>query len=301
MPSRIFQQLLTYFRRHPYVQAVGFMLISTAAFSAMNVGVSVLTKDLDPTLIVMLRNGVALVLLLPFALRRRAALVRTTRLKSHFSRATVGSIGMIVWTYCLSIMPVSHATALSYTAPLFTTLFAVIFMGEKASRSRWLGLLAGFGGALVIIRPSTVDFEWSSLLVMLATTAWAVVGMLVKSLSRTEPALRIVFYMSLFMLLWSLPLGLYHWKSPEPIHWLMLLVIAVCSITMHFTMARAYFLAPVVNLMPFDFMRLIYTALFAYLLFGETSDAMTWLGAGIIIGSTVFIARRDMKAAPVLS
>lgn len=276
------------------------MLISTAAFSAMNVGVSAITDTLHPTLVVTLRNGVTLALLLPWALRNRMALIRTRRIRSHFSRATVGSVGMITWTYCLSVMPVSQATALSYTAPLFTTLFAVLFLGEKASRTRWLAMLAGFGGALVIIRPSSADFDWNSLLVMLATTGWAVAGMLVKSLSRTEPALRIVFYMNLFMFLWALPMGLYHWQAPTLADWGVLFIIALCSIAMHFTMARAYFLTPVVTLMPFDFMRLIYTTLFAYLLFGETSDFMTWVGAAIIIGSAVFIARRDAKASPAV-
>lgn len=299
-PSTVFASLRAYLTARSYLQAVLFMLVSTAAFSAMNVGVSAISDTLHPTLVVTLRNGVTLAVLLPFALRQRAALVRTQRLRSHFTRATVGSIGMITWTYCLSVMPVSQATALSYTAPLFTTLFAVLFLHEKASRTRWFGLLAGFGGALVIIRPSSADVEWNALLVMLATTGWAVAGMLVKSLSRTEPALRIVFYMNLFMFLWALPMGLYHWQWPTTGDWGVLGIIALCSILMHFTMARAYFLTPVVTLMPFDFMRLIYTSLLAYLLWGETSDAMTWLGAAIIIGSAVFIARRDAKASPAV-
>ncbi|PZP86285.1 MAG: hypothetical protein DI582_03410 [Azospirillum brasilense] len=134
---------------------------------------------------------------------------------------------------------------------------------------------------------------------MLATTGWAVAGMLVKSLSRTEPALRIVFYMNFFMLLWALPLGIYHWQWPSLHSWAVLLLIAVCSIIMHFSMAKAYFLVPVVKLMPYDFMRLIYTAIFSYFLFGEASSWHTWLGAAIIVGSAVFIARRDAKVAPI--
>lgn len=299
MHSTAFTRLSARFSQHPYLLAVCFMLISTAGFSAMNVGVSAISGELHPTLIVTLRNALTLALLLPVVLRNRAALIRTKRLGSHFSRASVGAIGMITWTYCLAIMPVNQATALSYTAPLFTTLFAVLILKEKANASRWLGLLAGFCGALIIIRPSTGSFEWSSLLVMLATTGWAVAGMLVKSLSRTEPALRIVFYMNFFMLLWALPLGIYHWQWPSLHSWAVLLLIAVCSIIMHFSMAKAYFLVPVVKLMPYDFMRLIYTAILSYLLFDEASSWHTWLGAAIIVGSAVFIARRDAKVAPM--
>lgn len=267
----------------------------------MNVGVSYISDQLHPTLIVTLRNGLTLLLLLPIVLRKNAALLRTKRLRAHFSRATIGAIGMITWTYCLAIMPVNQATALSYTAPLFTTLFAVIFLKEQADWTRWGGLILGFVGAMIIIQPGHTAFEWSSLLVMLATTGWAVAGMLVKSLSRTEPALRIVFYMNLFMFLWALPLGFYHWSMPSVEYWGVLVLIACCSIVMHFSMARAYFLVPVVKLMPFDFMRLIYTALFTYLLFGQTSGLHVWIGAAIIVASAAYLARRDAKAAPLVS
>lgn len=279
--------------------AVGFMLISTLGFSAMNVGVRYISTELNATLIVTLRNFLTLMLLLPFVLRNKARLLKTQRISGHFWRGSLGSIGMITWTYCLSIMPVGHATALSYTAPLFTTLFAVLILHEKASLHRWLALFTGFAGALVIIRPDAASFDASSLLVMLATSMWGIAAMMVKSLSRTEPALRIVFYMNFFMLLWALPMGLYHWQWPTGQSWAVLLLIAACSIVMHFSMARAYALAPVTALMPFDFMRLIYTAFLAWLVFGETIDPMTWLGALIVVASAISIARRDAKAAPM--
>jgi S-adenosylmethionine uptake transporter len=86
------------------------------------------------------------------------------------------------------------------------------------------------------------------------------------------------------------------WQMPTADQWLLLLAIALCSIAMHFTMVKAYSLAPVVTLMPFDFMRLVYTALLAYVFFGETSDAMTWIGSAIIVGSVAVMAKRDTKA-----
>ncbi|MES2984465.1 MAG: DMT family transporter [Pseudomonadota bacterium] len=298
MVSNHFAALREKFRHHPQLAAIGFMLISTTGFSAMSVGVRLAADELDPTLIVTLRNFLTLMLLMPFALRHNAALIRTTRLKAHAWRGCLGSIGMIAWTYCLTIMPLAHATALSFTAPLFSTLFAIMFLKEHADKARWLAIIAGFFGTLVILRPSLAGFQWNELLVMFATSAWAITGMFVKSLSRTEPALRMVFYMNLFMFLMALPFGLMHWQAPTAHAWLVLLVIAICSIIMHFSMARAYALAPVVTLMPFDFTRLISSSLFAYFLFGETSDALTWLGAAIIVASAVAVARRDVKAPP---
>jgi drug/metabolite transporter (DMT)-like permease len=276
------------------------MLVSSAGFSAMNAGVRYLSADLDAALIVALRNGVTLALLLPVALRHRGALLRTKRIGDHLKRGSIGAIGMIIWTYCLTIMPLNTATALSFTAPLFATLFAVIFLKEKAPRTLWASLFIGFAGALVILHPTPHDFHWSALLVMVATTGWAVVGLLVKSLTRTEPPLRIVFYMNFFMFLWALPVGIYAWQMPTLQQWGILLAVALCSIVMHFSLAKAYSLAPVASLMPLDFTRLVYTALLAWFLFGETSSLTTWLGGAIILASAMLSTRahrRDVKAA----
>jgi drug/metabolite transporter (DMT)-like permease len=296
MSSSFFRQIAHWLHRHPHHRAIGYMMISTAGFSAMSVGVRLGALELNATLIVTLRNLITLLMLLPWALRDRAALIRTTRIRAHAWRGILGSVGMITWTYCLTIMPLAHATALSFTAPLFATLFAILFLKEKATRARIIALIIGFLGTLIILRPNPEQFEWNSLIVMFATSAWAITGLFVKSLSRTEPPMRMVFYMNFFMFLVALPFGLIHWQWPSAYGWAILFFIACCSITMHFSMAKAYALAPLVTLLPLDFMRLVYTSIFAYVIFGETSDFITWAGAAIIIASTAIIARRDAKA-----
>jgi drug/metabolite transporter (DMT)-like permease len=124
--------------------------------------------------------------------------------------------------------------------------------------------------------------------------------MLVKSLTRTEPALRIIFYMALFMFIWAVPPAALHWTMPSPTGWLLLTGVAICSTAAHWALVKAYSLANVVQVMPFDFCRLIWTALFAWFFFGEQSALTTWVGAAIIVASVVFIARRDAKVAPIL-
>lgn len=293
MFSNLFALLARRTLTHPPQVAVAYMLLSTTAFSAMSIGVRLIAPELHATVIVTLRNLLTLLLLLPWVLPQRGALMRTTRLGAHAWRGCLGAVGMITWTYCLTIMPLAHATALSFTAPLFSTLFAIVFLKESGGLTRWLALLAGFGGVLIILRPSMSGFDWHALIVMFATSAWAVTGLFVKSLSRTEPPLRMVFYMNLFMLFLAAPFGLMHWSMPSLHGWLVLGLIACASIIMHFAMAKAYSLAPVVTLMPLDFTRLVTTSLFAYLMFGEVSDWLTWLGAAVIVASAAFMARRD--------
>jgi drug/metabolite transporter (DMT)-like permease len=286
-------------RARPQLAAIGYILISTTAFSLMSAGVRLISAELHASVIVTLRNLLTLALLLPWALYHGRTALRSTRIGTHAWRGIIGGVGMLTWTYALTIMPLAHATALSFTAPLFVTLFAILFLKEAGGLARWAALMVGFGGTLVILRPSVDGFDWNALIVIFATASWAVTSIFVKSLSRTEPPLRMVFYMNLFMLIVSLPFGIAQWQMPSPHAWAILAGMGFFSLIMHFSMARAYSLAPITTLMPFDFTRLITTAILAYLLFGETSDAWTWLGASLIIGSAVFSARRDAKAPPI--
>ncbi len=279
----------------PKRQAIGYMLISTAGFAAMNVCVRLASESLSAPMIVTLRNLMTLLLLLPFVAPRRFAVIRTQRLRDHILRSVIGAAGMLTWTYCLTLMPLVHATALSFTAPLLATLFAILVFKEQAHTRHFIALAIGFMGVLIILRPSIEGFDWNSMLVLLATAAWATTSLFIKSLSNTEPPLRMVFYMNLFMFLIALPLGLHHWQLPDIQGWLALFGVSCGSILMHFTMVRAYARASVVTLMPLDFMRLIYTSLFAYFVFGETSDLTSWVGAAIIIASATFIPPRGIK------
>jgi drug/metabolite transporter (DMT)-like permease len=278
-------------------RAILLMLASTACFSLMNILIRYASLDLHSTVIVFFRNVFCVVLLLPIMLSVHGGGIRTDRPRGHFWRATVGIIGMQAWFYSLTILPLNQATALSYTSPLFSTLFAVLYLHEKASRTRWLALFVGFLGAMLILRPDPDNFDARALIVVFAATIWAVAGMLVKTLTLTEPPLRIVFLMSIIMSLWSLPPALYFW-SPVALSDLVLLVgVAAVSIGAQWSLTKAYSLADVSSLMPFDFSRLVFTAILAYLAFGETSDYTTWIGAAIIVLSAAQAARLESRRA----
>jgi drug/metabolite transporter (DMT)-like permease len=286
-----------FFPNRPYLRGVLFMIASTASFSLMNILIRTGAEEVHVTVQVFLRNFLTVLVLVPLALRHDFALLRTRRLKSHFWRATIGVVGMQAWFYCVSILPLNQATALSFTAPIFTTLVAVLLLKEKADIYRWVGIFASFMGVLIILHPGTSDFTWQSLLVLFATSMWAMASVLVKALTRTESPLRIVFFMSLFMALWSLPPALHHWQWPDLYHWIILLGMATAAFFAQWLLAMAYKETDVVKLMPFDFGRLLFTAIFAYFAFGEVSNLYTWLGAAVILVSTFLAVRRDTKSS----
>lgn len=303
MKTNVWQRLNTWEKAHPRSAALSFMMASTLGFSLMNICVRLASETLDAALVVTLRNLLTLLILIPLVAPNRFAIIRTERLFEHFRRSFVGVIGMITWTYCLTLMPLVHSTALSFTAPLLATVFAIVFLKERATKRHGIGLVLGMVGVLIILRPAAGGFDWTSLLVIVATTSWAITSLLIKALTRTEPPMRMVFYMNLFMFFLALPLGARHWIMPTPHEWAIILGIALCSIFMHFTMVRAYALAPVSELMPLDFMRLVYTSLFAWLIFSEPSDIYTWIGGAVIIVGVVYASRKnpavDERVEPV--
>ncbi len=279
------------------IVAMGLMLASMALFAAMTSVVRLLSFTMHPAEMVFLRNVMSLVIIVVWAaaLQRRSPRFPTRRLKSHFWRAAVGVVSMELWFYSLSIMPITLATALSFTTPIFSTIFAILFLREKAGLHRWGAIVLGFTGMLVIMRPDIGGISPAASFVLMSSAMMAVAGVLVKTLTRTEPPETIVFYMALFMIPWSVPPAIVYWHDVTPYQLWLVFLIALLSTLAHLALTRAFMRADMVVLMPFDFTRLIFAGILAYIMFGETITVSTLMGALLIVISTVYIARREAK------
>lgn len=271
------------------------MLLSMACFALMNIFIRDLATALDSFQMVFIRNAISLCIVIVIAtwLQRGLPHFPTSRLSGHMWRAGMGLVAMQLWFYSLTIMPVTIATALSFTTPIFATMFAILFLKERAGWRRWTALFISFCGVLLIINPDMQHVNIGVAVVLAASAAMAVAGIFVKILSRTEPPETIVFYMSLFMTPLSLPLALLDWRPLTFTQFGSLAMIGLLSTSAQLMMARAYKRAEMVVLMPLDFTRLIFTSLFAYAWFGEILQGQAWVGAGIIVASTVYIAHRE--------
>jgi drug/metabolite transporter (DMT)-like permease len=285
--------MITQLTQNATAKAIFMMIMSMAWFSAMNVVIRMVSEDMHTTQIVFWRNLFSIFILLPLVLAGGRDNWKTQRPVRHFWRSLIGVTGMQLWFYCIATLPLNEATALSFTAPIFTAVFAVVFLGERAGWHRWSAIFIGFAGAVIIIRPDTHNLNADLLIVPLATTFWAMAALLVKSLTRTEPPDRIVMYMSIFMTLLAFPPALYWWDWPDAHQFGLIALIAITSTGAHLSLVRAYAGADIVTLMPFEFGRLLFTALFAWMVFGETADWSTWAGGAIIVASAAYIAYRE--------
>lgn len=282
-------------RRPPsHLFGILYFITAMAFFSGMNVMIRHMAGDLDPLQMVFIRNAFSFLMLLPFALRHGLSEVKTTRPGRHILRSVVGLTAMESWFYSLAHMPVNTATAISFSAPLFSTVFAVFLLGERIGWMRITALLIGFAGVVIILDPSaTATLDLHVLVVLFATAMMALSGIIVKTLTVTEPSWRIVLYMTFIMSLLSLPPALTVWTMPSLSMIGQLAVIAFLSTTAQMALTQALKEEYIVVLVPFEFLRLVFTALLAWIALSEILTLETVLGSLIIVGSSAFITWRE--------
>lgn len=269
------------------------MVASCACFAAMSALIHYLSTRISSIEIVFFRNLFGLAVLLPFVLRRGLGPLSTKRFPLYLARGTIGLAAMFAWFSALGMMPIAEAVALNFTVPLFAIVCAVLLLREKVGLHRWSATAVGFGGVLVILRPGLIDFSAGAGLAIGAAVGFAVSMTLIKMLSRTESPGTIVFYQGLVMTPLALVPALFFWQTPSLSQLGMLAGLGTIATLAHLALARAFSLAEASAIVLLDFTRLPFVAAFGYFLFDEPADAWTWVGATIIMASTVYIARRE--------
>ena len=277
----------------------GALLMTAAAlcFSVMNIAIRLAAVELDPLQVAFFRNLFALMLMLPWLLKVGAAGLKTSRLKIHLWRSVLGLTAMLCWFYAIALLPLAEAVSLNFTVPLFATIGAALILREQVRARRWTATLVGFAGVLIILRPGFTELTPAMALPMIAALFMAVTSLMVKSLSRTESPAAIVLYVNLLLTPLSLVPALFVWRWPGLAEWPSLIAVGVLAALAHSLLTRAYTKADASAVMPFDYARLPFIALIAYVAFGEVPDIWVWLGGGIIAGSAIYIARREAQVA----
>ena len=281
------------------VQGALYMTAAAFCFSVMNVIIREASAELSPLQIAFFRNFFALLFMLPWLARAGLGSLRTERLGLHVWRALLGLAAMILWFTAVSILPMAEAVALNFTVPLFATVGAVIFLGEIVRARRWSATAFGFLGVLIILRPGFTELTPAMALPIVAALFMACAIMLVKTLSRSEEPFTMVLYMNLILTPLSLIPALFVWRWPSGTVLLLVIALGVLAAIAHIFLTRSFAKADASAVMPFDYARLPFVALIAYRIYDEAPDLWTWVGAGVIAASAIYIARREAQVAKV--
>lgn len=282
----------------PRFRGIFFMLIATLLFTGMQVTVRHVAEELHPFEVAFFRNFFGLLVVSPLLFRYGLGVLRTPRLKLHALRGALQTTGMMFFFTALTLAPLAQNIALSFMAPLFTTVMAILFLRERAGWRRWAALIAGFVGAWIVIRPGLAVVNTGALFVIASSVIWAGSMIIIKILSRTESSLTITLYMGLFMAPLSLIPALFVWEWPTLEALGFLLLVGGFGGVGHLALAQAFKEADTTAVLPFDFLRLIWASALGFLVFAEIPDVWTWLGGAVIFTSTTYIAFRETRIKP---
>jgi len=279
----------------PAIVGILLMLMSTALLASMHSVVRYLSADLHPFVIVFFRNFFGMLALVPLLMKSGFGQLRTQHPKLHLIRMGIGLLAMLSWFYALSRVPITNATALSFSSTIFATLAAWLILGEKMRIRRWMAILCGLLGVVVVLRPGLDGFNVYALLVIASTIAWGLSITVVKKLSETESTTCIITWMSVGLTLLSLVPALLFWQLPDFKQLLWLMLVGVLASGGHYFMTNALRITDTAIVMSVDFSRLVWTTIIGYIFFQDLLDRWTLLGASIIFASAWYIIFRESK------
>ena len=281
----------------PLVQAVLWFCGTMAGFAAMAISARQLQTTMSTFEILFFRSLIGVLAVLPFIVRARFRDLRMTNARFHCGRALVQFSAQICWMYGIVHLTLSDLTAIEFSVPVFTAVLAVIFLGERMWRHKWIATILGFGGVLIILQPEGSAFSLAGFVMLFGSALYSGSGILVKFLTRTETPQGIIFWMNAL----QLPLGLlpavfiFDWVTPGAADVPWILAWGLAGLLAHYTMARALSLADITIIFPLDFLRLPLMALLGFLLYAEAISPWTAVGGIVIFAANYYSVREETK------
>lgn len=283
--------------RNNVLQGVGWMLLTGFLFVAVTGIVRHLGSDMPAIEAAFIRYCFGLLLILPVLAKLVRQRMEPGLLKLFGIRGLFHGIAVMLWFYAMARIPIAEVTAIGYTAPIYITIAAAFFLGERLQLRRTLAILVGLAGSLVILRPGFQEINSGQLAQVVAAPLFAASFILAKKLTdRADPSV-IVGMLSVVCVIVLLPGAILQWRDPtmEELMWLAL--TAVFATTGHYTQTRAFRAAPITVTQPIMFLQLVWAALLGMALFDENLDPFVFVGGAIVIGAATYISHREALAA----
>ncbi|NOX39174.1 MAG: DMT family transporter [Alphaproteobacteria bacterium] len=279
-------------------RGIFWAFVSVFAASLMALSVRGVVADIDSRMAVMFRAGITTMLivigLILFSRLRKQ--LKFSRPGLHLLRGVLIGASTNLGFYTLMHIPLTTATVLFFTAPIFATILGVIVHKERVGPRRIIAVLMGFVGALVILRPGFEGFHPAMLTALGSSALFAIALTLSRNLANADGVLSTYFSSVVITVIVTLPIAMPVWSLPtSPLIWAGVAILVVTSAVRGFADIQAYRYAEAALLAPIAYLRLVMIGIGAYFMFSETIDGPTWIGAAVIISSTLYIARREAK------
>jgi drug/metabolite transporter (DMT)-like permease len=255
------------------------------------------TRELNVFEIMEIRSVLGFFMLYPLIhINGGFAAMKTSRPLQHVGRNLVHYVAQLGWFFALTLIPLAQVVSIEFTMPIWTAILAASFLGERMTVWKISAIVLGLVGVIIIVRPAAGQIDPGQLIALGAAVGFGISVTMMKSLTRTENTLVIIFWMLVIQSAAGLFPSLYVWRSPSAYAWGWIIVIAFCGTFSHYCMARAMLYADATVVIPMDFLRVPLTAAAGWLIYSERLDMFTVLGAALILSGNLL----NLKApAPV--
>jgi drug/metabolite transporter (DMT)-like permease len=281
----------------PNVQGALWLVSGGFIFTINGVMIRALSEQVESVQTAFFRAFISVILLLPLIATGRVKPWTSPRLAGHFWRTAMGTISMVLGFYAISMLPLADATALGFSQPLFSVCVAALIAGEKVRWRRWSATIIGFVGVLIMVRPGAGSLQPGALLALCNAMSVAVSIYLVRRLSESETPLMILTQFALFSTLLLAVPAIWVWRWPDAWGWTLAVGVSLSATVGQFFWVQAFKAGEMSAVAPFEYMRLPFAVFMGWLVWGEMPVVWTYVGASIVIASTLYIAHREHQLA----
>lgn len=246
--------------------------------------------------ILFIRQVIMMVTVAPVLAANRRAAFRTRHHGLHAARVLLAVVAMVLGFTAVVHLPLAEATALGFSKTMFVTLLAVYFLHEVAGTRRWMVVLVGFLGVLIMLRPDTGAISIYAIFALVSAMAAAGIMVIIRKIAQHDQPMTILAIQAIFVgLIMSVPAVLF-WVDPSPREWLALIAIGVISAIGQYCNIRGFRSGEASAVAPMEYIRLVFAIIIGFLVFAERPDLVTLFGAALIAGSSIYAIRAEHTA-----
>ena len=272
-----------------------WMVITTILFVAVTASVRFLDGEVPAPQAAFMRYLIGTLLLTPALISLIKVKPNRSLMKKFLIRGVVHSIGVTLWFYAMSVMPVAEVTAIGFLTYIFVSIGACLFLNEKLHKHRLTAIVISFIGALIILRPGFKEIGNGQIGMLIATIVFTLSYLIAKIVSKERSSAEIVAMLSLFTTIFLIPTAIYSWEPLSIKALVVLTFTAVIATLGHITMTKAIKSAPMVVTQPILFLQLVWASMIGLFIFDENFDPFVILGGTVIMICICYVSYREHK------
>ncbi len=280
----------------PVIRSLALMTVGIALLTANDAASKYLVQSHPVGQVIGLRQAATLMVLIPYMMFFSSwRALRVVDWRGQLTRGALFLIGSVFIVWSLGVLPLATAITMLFASPIFMVVLSAPLLGERIGRHRWIAVIGGFAGVLIILRPGAESFQWALLLPLLAALVNALRDVLTRRLARTETSIAILFWSNLILMaggLATLPFG---WVAVTSTAAFWFIAAGIFNGTAHFCIIEALRTGEASVLAPVRYTALLWAAAIGFIVWGELPELWLWAGAAVIVGSSLYMIRGERR------